>query len=794
MTTITFDNPTGLSPIVGDLVPSPSVARVCKAYLRRGDIRPYHAPQSTLRYVASRSSTLLQNPHTGTLYGGQLGDGVTTAGWNGTAYSLARVNGIASIFDGDTPVGDFTPPQATTAPVITVTANIGAVSTSFTNALDDVASAATPVNNVGVDTPAFINYVRSGTAGALTSFPKSEVQRALNFILDNCTVTYANSALPRTLRFELNQMLATYTSQASLTRHANDTNYTYPRNSSVQQSILQGVKNFLWGLRALLSHALLGTPFSSTPRIDVCPLDYDGDSGVTIARDVTVVSDPVAYVQGGGVPLNDSVLISVFWFCGESWLASYGFSTPLTAIDYAWSEIEAVAAAPQTYVWSGLSAASFTSIGELQPYALGTETMKSSTPQRDVHNLLRSYCYTFVDAYGREGQPSPSTTVDDTSVDTSQGIATHTFVRPTNIPPYATGIKVYRAVSPHDAASIDDAAWMCVVQSPLSASTIQLPDIDFASYDVLDTAGDTPVTDPKFLCVTGTDHAVCVSDGAVCVSKRHKFWAYPYDRRVELPLGLQVVSLKAVDNIVYVGTNGAPMVIIIGQDHGDDGLQMDDTLLTHAPYGVKVANSFVSTPFGVMYWSHVGVVMLAGKNVSVVTAGLLDEDQVPDYLPVCAVYQNGMYLSFKSDVCTVLDVPDPTFAEQVKAPMTQANVGAIAACLGTDGLVYLLPPDGYTCKVWDMTNGVPLDIHYKTYSQVLPCDTVFYAARVYGSGISGTLRGYDSVGLLFELDVDSSRPLRLPRHIAKEHVALEFIGSAASISKLVIASAMEDLV
>ena len=793
MTTITFDNPTGLSPLLGDLVPSPSLSRICKAYLRRGDVRPYHAPQATTRFVAPRSAALLQNPHTGTLFGGQTDDGITTAGWNGTAYSLARLNGVATLWEGDVPVGGFAPPLATTAPTITVTPNTATAGGSFTEALASVASAATPVNNVGIDTPAFITYVRQA-GGLMLHFPKSEVQRAVNFILDNCTVTYANSALPRTLRFELNQMLATYTSQTPITRHAGDTNYTYARNSSVQQDILQGVKQFLYGLQSLVSHALLGTAFNGTPTVNICPLSYDGDNAVAISREVTVVADPVAYAQGGGVPLNNSVLNNMFWFVGESWLASYGFSTPLTAVDYAWSEIEAVAAAPETYIWNGLAAAAFTSQGELQPYHLGTETMKAPNPHVNTHNVLRSYCYTFVDAYGREGQPSPSTTVDDRSVDTSGGLATHTLVMPTNVPPHATGIKVYRAVSPHDANSVDDAAWMCVTTSALTTTTLDIPDIDFASYDVLDTAGDTPVSDPKFLCVTGTDHAVCVSDGVVCVSKRHKFWAFPYDRRVELPVGLQVVALKAVDNIVYVGTNGAPMVIIIGQDHGDDGLQLEDTLLTHAPYGVQVANSFVTSPFGVMYWSHVGVVMLAGKNVSVVTASLMDEHQVPDFLPTCAVYQNGMYLSFKADVCSVLDVPDPTFAEQVRAPLTQAAVGASAVCLGTDGLVYLLPPDGYTCKVWDMTGGVPLDIHYKTYAQLLPCDTVFYAARVYGSGISGALRGYDAVGLLFELEVDSSRPLRLPRHLAREFVTLEFVGKAVSISKLVIASAMEDLV
>ena len=93
-----------------------------------------------------------------------------------------------------------------------------------------------------------------------------------------------------------------------------------------------------------------------------------------------------------------------------------------------------------------------------------------------------------------------------------------------------------------------------------------------------------------------------------------------------------------------------------------------------------------------------------------------------------------------------------------------------------------------------MTGGIPMNVHYKTYNQLLPNDTVFHSARVYGSGVSGTLLGYDEGGLLFEVEVDNSRPVRLPRHIAKNYIALEFLGDAACISKMVVASAMEELI
>lgn len=796
MTTIAFDNPTGLSPIIGDFVPSATISRVCQAYLRKRDIRPYSHPQSTNRVVQSNRAALVQNPTTGTMHAGGLGSSIIPDGWNGTKLVYAVLDGVATLREGDTVVGDFTPPRATSAPVITQRTLPSTTGTNtFDATLAAVASAQTPVNNLGLDTPWFIRFATSGSA--YITYPLSEIQRAINWVLDNYKVTYANGVIPMSLRYCLNTLLTSLNSSTPITRYENDTKYTYQRNASTTKHIHDAIAGFTTTLGSFVLEALKGN-FSQQVSIRVCPLDYNGSSDVCPYLAVTVTADPTAYTPSStGVPTYNTtgeVLVTTFNYCSRVWSSDYSLSTPLTAIDQALVELQTAYANPSTYVWNGLTASQFTSLGELQTYNLGSETMRSDE-QVDIHNLLRGYCYTFVDAYGREGQPSLSTFVDDSSLDTRYGVARHSFTLPTNIPPYTKAIKLYRAVAPKDVKSIDDVAWLCVATYaiPNGATQFDIPTLDVASYDTLDTLNDSPVYAPKFLCVTGTDHAVCIEDGAVCFSKRHKFYSFPYDRRIELPLGINALTVKAVDNIVYVGTDSCPMVIVIGEDHGDEGLQLEETLLRHAPYGVAAVGSFTTTPFGVMYWSKVGVVVLAGKNVSIATASIIDEDQVPTYLPNTAVYQNGMYLSFGDDVCTVLDVPDPTFAEQVQAPMTQAAVGAKAACLGIDGLVYLAPTRGYTCKVWDMTGGIPMNVHYKTYNQLLPSDTVFHAARVYGSCVSGTLLGYDEGGLLFEVEVDNSRPVRLPRHIAKNYISLEFLGDAACISKMVVASAMEEL-
>ncbi|MFM7012960.1 MAG: hypothetical protein ACKO0Z_27125 [Betaproteobacteria bacterium] len=797
MTTITFDNPTGLSPIIGDFTPSATLSRVCKAYLRKRDIRPYSHPQSTARVVTPNRQALMQNPVTGVMFTGSVGSAFIADNWNGSKLTYAVLDGLASLREGDSVVGDFNPPRATTPPVIQSTAATppATLTTQFEACLDTVSSEQTPVNNLGLDTPWFIRVLKHGNV--YHEFPLTEVQRALNWVLDNYKVTYANGVVPLPLRFCLNTMLATLNSSTTITRHADDTNYTYPRSASVQKSIHGAIAAFTETLGYFVLAVLEGN-FTYTRTIPVCPLDYNGSSSMCPRLDVAPLADPAPYTTGSGVPTHTAksdVLPAMFVFAASVWSTSYGFSNPLTAVGYGLAEMQACYAAPSTYVWNGLTAAAFTSTGELQPYVLGSETMRTAA-QDDPNDLARGYCYTFVDAYGREGVPSLATFVDDAGVDTRFGVVTHRLAAPTNVPQYAAALKLYRALAPKETKSSDDVVWQCVstYALPITSAHVEIPDIVVTSYETLETLNDAPVANPKFLCVTGTDHAVCLDDGVICFSKRHKFYAFPYDRRIELPSGIKAVALKAVDNIVYVGTDSCPMVIVVGEDHGDAGLQLEETLLRHAPYGVASVGSFATTPFGVMYWSKVGVIVLAGKNISVATASILDEDQVPAYLPNTAVYQNGMYLSFRDDVCTVLDVPDPTFAEQVQAPMTQAAVGAKAVCLGMDGLVYLAPVQGYTCKVWEMTGGIPMDIHYKTYNQLLPNDTVFHAVRVYGSGISGTLRGYDEVGQLFEVEVDSTRPMRLPRHIAKNHVALEFLGNAACISKMVIATAMEELI
>ena len=806
MVAITLHRFTGMSPADGDFTPSDTRASICYANLRKRDIRPFRAttPHFASSSVAANAQWLLENPNTGFVFDASVGDGIIADEWNWQPIAYGVRNGVAAALLDDTSTESFYPAEAHAAPSIRVVVQQPATVEGIGTRLAEVAAQATPVNTGNVIPPKFITVTQNhaGSTGAYREYAVASVMSALDYVLNNYKITLVDGALPYPIGAILDSMLSMLTTQPTITRQANSTTVTRDWSAVVENSMRTTLAAAYQTVGALVLYEMTGewpTSANLPVAILVMPASIVGDLSLIPSREV-ILPARQSYTAGVGViaeaidiPYYDGqALTAAITYAAQHWDGA-GFASPKTAAEAALEEAAAcrfAGLAGSSYVWNGLGSAALGTRGELQPYALGTETMTSYTEAYSAP-VPRAYCYTIMDSLKREGRPSEPILL---AGEADGGAAAKHFIT-VPIPPHGDYVCVYRALLGKDASPDDDLVWARVMTLEANGEEVEVPALDVATYATLTTVFDADGAEvPRWLCATDTGHAFHTDAAAttIYVSYRHKFWAYPVDRRITLPHGVAVTAMCAVGNAVYVSTNAAPITITVGEDHGDKGVDLVDTYHRHAPYPCIDARSHVATPWGCLYWSTVGLVMIAGVNVSVISASLIDGDQVTKYAGHGA-YHEGVYLSFNSDGCYVFDIPDPTFGETPNAPLTAAAVAASAALVTRDNKLLLLPPNATALRQWDWVSGVPLPVLYRSYTQPLPSRAVFTSARVIGAGVNGLLRMYDDDGQVWEVAVTGNNPVRVPAHRTSGNVSIEFAGTCTFIARIEVASSLEEL-
>ena len=806
MVSVVFDQYTGMSPIEGDDTPSNTRALTCFASLRKRDIRPYFLPEPIGETAALTTTRLLENPITQTIHGGQLGDSFVTNGWYGTDVSYAVLNGVAGYYVGDVRTLDFTPIAATTAPTVRYVANDSPASTdTFADKLATVAAAETPVNKTGVAEPSYIYGIKlQGSSSGAVNYSQSDIEAAINYVLDTYTFYYISGTVPFTLRYNLDTMVALLSTTPTLKRTSGSTTYTVPWSANLEDSLRRNIQHLCAFVGAWAVYELTGVVTSNLTAGDVVPCCAEEMSGTLVVIPWVNVNlsarNTYTPVASGGITVDFNPSVVTTWthrgivgcldYAGSVW-QNEGFSSPAAAFSAALTEAATCHANYESYIWTGLTSSSIGTRGDLSEYVLGTETLRSGN-STTTSPVPRAYCYTYVDTGGREGTPSEPVVCLEVA---EGGVTTHFLTLPA-VPDNVYAVKIYRQLLPVSASQDTLPVWTLVstVYDNFDAE-IEIPDVGMIGYDVLSTVYDAYVDSPRWLVNTSTDHTACLdaTGKTVYISARHKPYVFPYDRRITLPDNVTAVSMVAVGNQLHVGTTGAPLIITIGEDKGEQGLQIDDTFIRHAPFAVAKPNTHVPTPFGSIYWSNVGVVLVAANNAAVISAALLDEDQVPDYIGDCAVYHNGMYYSWRSDVGVIFDIPDNTFAEKVQAPMTMVDYGVAAATVSYDNKLYLRRSSEASIKQW-VDKGTALPIRYRTASQVLPKPVVLTIASVMGHKVDGVLRCYDAEDdLLWAVHIRDNKSVRTPRIRAQHSISLEFEGYADRISRISLASSLLDL-
>jgi hypothetical protein len=376
----------------------------------------------------------------------------------------------------------------------------------------------------------------------------------------------------------------------------------------------------------------------------------------------------------------------------------------------------------------------------------------------------RVYVYTYVSEFGEEGPPSdPSTTID---IDPYEPVVVTTGGAPTGFT-NITKKYIYRTSS---GTGFTD--YQYVTETPVATTTFTdnvqqvelgeiIPSIDW-SPPPTDMVGLTVMANGIFVGFTGKD--VCFSE---------PFLPHAWASKNFLTVDHPIVGLGAFGQSVAILTESYPY-IATGID--PQSMTLVKTSIQQACISKR---SVVETGDSVIYASPDGLVRIGLGGVSVITAGILSQDQWQEYNPssIHAYLHEGRYFAFytKADQTTGHIVFTLNGSD---AAMTLGSTyTAAASVVPTADSLHIL--SGSNIVQYDKGNS---NLTYKWVSKVYesPMQLNFGIAQViadsYGDGISFKL--YGDGALKHTKTVLNSDPFRLPSGYIARDWYVELTGSS----------------
>jgi hypothetical protein len=247
----------------------------------------------------------------------------------------------------------------------------------------------------------------------------------------------------------------------------------------------------------------------------------------------------------------------------------------------------------------------------------------------------RSYVYTYMNQYGEESAPSPPSnalTVKDGAAVSVSGLAS---------PPSGYGqltINLYRSATGtrlgEEKGRLPQTGYLLVAEGLAGGSYSDSSLIKLLN-DCLRTEMDrpTPAGLRRISHVNGTGILCGVRDNQVLFSQNFEPNNWPVEGTITLPDN--IVNMVTVDQTVYVSTSGKAYVIegALSCDESSQIYQLravSDTDIPLPDIG-RHPRSAVATPFGMIYASKDGLVLLKGGGgqigFEILTAGWWDRDQ-----------------------------------------------------------------------------------------------------------------------------------------------------------------------
>lgn len=318
----------------------------------------------------------------------------------------------------------------------------------------------------------------------------------------------------------------------------------------------------------------------------------------------------------------------------------------------------------------------------------------------------RSYVYTYVNQWGEESAPSPSSneiTVEDGSSVRVSGIA---------LPPEGygiTGASVYRTATGFREAdgkqqkAATDWLFVGYVRFPSTSFSDSVRDSGLGMP--IDTEKDSPPPDGlRNLCaVEGLARLAGTEGSRVYLSENHQPWNWP--RRYELTLDWDAVHMKCVDQKLYVTTGSVPYVIDVS---GCDDTKCTPVMEAGSPLpdiSCGHASSAIATPFGMIYSSPLGAALLdSAARWTILTKKWFTPEQWRKLKPETARFAYWQtFLFIVTDAASfVLNIDGDTLGDMKGAELTTISDAPLDMFRTASGELAMLM-DG-AVWLWDMGN------------------------------------------------------------------------------------------
>lgn len=428
---------------------------------------------------------------------------------------------------------------------------------------------------------------------------------------------------------------------------------------------------------------------------------------------------------------------------------------------------------PRPQTTSDVGAAVRTGLAELKSLADAVTAHYADTEQRVVRTIeeyfdangvisgipagvqrlieARSYIYTYVNDWGEESAPSPACAVIE--LDQNDTVTVEIGAVPTgrNI----THWRLYRANSSSTSAAFqlvpnpdDDQGFPVASLSVLDdtlAADLQEPCPSLTWEE--------PPSDLRGLVAMGNGIMVGYTGNTVCPCEPYKPYAFPpdYQKTTSHP----IVGLCAVDQILVVGTQGAPKILA-----GSDSASLSE-IRHNSGQACVSARSMVATPIGVIYASPDGLVAVNSSGVRLITGpegfNLFTREDWQEFGPsgIFATEHEGCYIfhSTAKGKCYSLDLQSGRLLE----------IAATGSAFYRDQLTdTLYLAQGTTIKAL-FTDAARMTATWRSKLMELPATTYFawlQANADYASPV--TVKLYRAGALFHTATLTSAEPVRLP--------------------------------
>ena len=410
---------------------------------------------------------------------------------------------------------------------------------------------------------------------------------------------------------------------------------------------------------------------------------------------------------------------------------------------------------------SSTCALTYYRLGVPQP----TTALKVSATQSTGRNCAeRTYVYTFMNLFGEEGAPSPASsavTVADGATVTVSGFTTPDAVYGvTHINLYRTAT-VWRAGN--EKSQEPGTEYFLVATFAIGPTSYKDTILDKALGAAITTEDSRePPEDLRHISyLHGTGVLTGVTNNQVHFSRPYLPSDWPAQNDLTLPHN--IVNAVTVGNVLFVSTDSYPYVIQGAPNceaHQCRNVNEVNTPLPDISCGH--AHSAIGTPFGMIYSSKDGLVLVSGDGkFQLVTSGWFSSDDWVKIRPdtVRLAYWRGYVVCVTDAIAFMLEIDAGTYNDETGANLVTISDSPVDLITDDAGELLMLQDD----IIWQWNAGKTYR-KYQWISRELGenGESTPLAAKVRTTGIKLQIIDAEG-GHLFERFVPDETPVRLAR-------------------------------